>query len=259
MLRTAARFHTYSFRNVLLLWAQAEERGVQITQVAGYRTWLSLGRHVRKGERGLKVLAPCRYRLSEEEAAKLGRAAVDADGRPQMVIRGFKIEHVFDISQTDGEPLPELPRPATLTGEAPRGLWQAVADRVAQLGFEVRREQPSTPGALGSVSWSERLVRVGPNVDDAQACKTLLHELGHIEADHEHRAISKQQRETEAESVAYIVGQLHGLDTMTYSAPYVAGWSGGDLEVIQEAAEVVHSAARAILAALAEAADIEPM
>ena len=247
MLQVAAQLHTYSIRNVLLLWSQAAERGMSITQVAGFQKWVSLGRHVRRGERGLKILAPCMYRLSEEEAARRGPAGVDAQGRPKAAVRGFKIEHVFDLSQTEGAPLPELPSPVTLAGAGPAGLWTAIADRVAALGYEIRREQPRTPGAFGSVSWTDRVVRVRPDIDEAQSCKTLLHELGHIEADHEHRTISRQQRETEAESVAYIVGQLVGLESITYSAPYVAGWSGGDHEVIQDAAEAVHNAARTIL------------
>lgn len=251
MLRTAARFHSYSMNNVILLWAQAEERGMELTHVAGFSRWHSLGRHVRKGERGLKVFAPRRYRLSAEEAAKLGPEGYDGQGRPRMVIRGFKIEHVFDISQTDGEALPEEPGPQTLAGAGPSGLWDAVSGLVEAKGYVIERRNPLTLGAYGSVSFEEREVRVRPDVDEAQACKTLLHELGHIEADHENRReISRAQRETEAESIAYVVAHAHGLDTEGYSAPYVAGWSAGDPEVIRAAATAVHRAAGTILAGL---------
>lgn len=252
MIRVAACFHQYSLNNVLLLWAQGEHRGISVTQVAGFQKWISLGRHVRKGERGFRIFAPRKHRLTEDEAKAIGPSAYDAQGRPKMVIRGFKIEHVFDVSQTDGEPLPEGPSPTILTGEGPEGLWDAVAALVTSKGYEIRRETSVTPEAFGSVSFTENVVRVRPDIDPAQACKTLIHELAHIEADHKTRRneITRGQRETEAESVAYIVGQVQGLDTVQYSAPYVAGWSGGDVEVIKKAAEAVHKAAHAILAAL---------
>jgi hypothetical protein len=104
---------------------------------------------------------------------------------------------------------------------------------------------------LGSVNFRERAVRVGPELAPAQACKTLIHELGHIHAGHDTRhEVPRAQRETEAESIAYIVGQHYGLDSIDYSAPYVTGWSGGNPEVIRAAAEHVHRAAAAILADL---------
>ena len=103
VLATAAKFHNYSARNAMLLWAQAEQRGMQLTRVAGYRRWLELARQVRKGEKALGVIAPVRRQLTAEEAAqraKQGRPAYDNTGRPAKVIMGFKVESVFDLSQT---------------------------------------------------------------------------------------------------------------------------------------------------------------
>jgi antirestriction protein ArdC len=252
MLRTAARFHNYSINNVLLLWAQAEARQMELAAVAGYQRWLSLGRSVRKGERGLKIFAPCRYRLSAEVAAELGPSAYDNQGQPRMVIRGFRIEHVFDIAQTEGEPLTEPPGPQALTGAGPAGLWDAVSRIVTAKGYRIERRNPSTLGAFGSVHFEDHEVRIRPDVDEAQACKTLVHELGHIEAEHDTRCdeISRAQRETEAESIAYVIANAYGLNTEGYSVPYVASWSNGDPEVIRAAAAAVHKAAASILAAL---------
>ncbi|GAA5172534.1 hypothetical protein GCM10023321_72510 [Pseudonocardia eucalypti] len=260
MLRFTARFHRYSLNNMLLLWAQAQHRGTVLSAVMGYRSWQAVDRQVRKGERGYKVIAPIRRRLTEEEAAQLGPRGYDATGRPALAVRGFRVETVFDIAQTDGEPLPTVAAPAELAGDGPVGLFDRVAELVNARGYTLTREQPlSSPDAYGEVGYAHRVVRVRADVEPAQACKTLIHELGHITADHEHRRdTSRDQRETEAESIAYIVAAAHGLDTAGYSAPYVARWSNGDPELMRTAAEHVHRAAHTILTELDPTTDREP-
>lgn len=251
MLAFAAQFHTYSLNNQILLWAQSIQRGIAPTQFAGVSRWNKLGRRVIAGSRGFKVFAPVRVRLSQAEAEKRGPQGFDADGKPRMVVRGFRVEHVFDLSQTEGDPVPEAPSPRALLGDGPDGLWEAVAAQVVELGYAIVREQtPGLPEAYGSVTFTERLVRVRPDVDPAQACKTLIHELAHILAEHDERKITRGQRETEAESVAFIVGHMFGLDTVEYSAPYVAAWSNGEVEVIQAAMQAVRAAADRITGAL---------
>jgi hypothetical protein len=113
MLAVSARFTRYSWRNQVLLWLQAEDRGMTISRVAGYRRWAELGQQVTTGSKAFQILAPVRRRLSTEEAAKWaaqGKTAFDGDGRPIVVVRGFRIENVFDESQTQPmegrEPLP---------------------------------------------------------------------------------------------------------------------------------------------------------
>ncbi|GJF01454.1 ArdC-like ssDNA-binding domain-containing protein [Pseudonocardia sp. D17] len=253
MLRVTAKLHGYSARNVMLLWAQAEQRGASLTQVAGFRTWLSLGRAVRKGERGYRVLAPVRRRLTEEEAAKAGPGAYDNDGRPTIAVRGFRVEHVFDISQTDGDPLPEVPMPAILTGEDPGGLWDQLAALVEAEGFTIERGV-ETGDRQGFTSYTDRIVSVRPDVPPAQAAYVLAHELGHIRADHEHRPeVSRAQRETEADSIAYVVATACGIDTAASSTPYIAGWSGGDPDVLTAAADLVRREALRIIGQLYDA------
>jgi hypothetical protein len=243
MLTAAARFHTYSWRNCLLILAQMPTAN----RVAGYRTWQSLGRQVRKGERGIAVIAPVSYKRNDDE-----EKADDAEDSPAARrIRGWKIEHVFDVSQTDGEPLAEV-RPTILEGEGPAGLWEALADQVAGDGFKLLREAPETPGALGSMNRKAQTVRALPGLSSAQACKTLAHERAHMVLGHGSESCTdpRSRVEVEAESVAFLVLAALGFDTSGYSFPYVAGWAedGNELAAITETAERVTAAAHQILA-----------
>jgi hypothetical protein len=253
MLGTVAKFHRYSARNILLLLIQAEERGTEITRVAGYRTWQTLGRQVRRGEKSYDVLAPIRRRLSSEEAAEhaaAGHPTYEPHGRPIMLIRGFRIEHVFDISQTDGEQLPTTPDVPYLVGDGPAGLWDAVAELVTQAGFEIIRSTLGE-GVRGETNYTNRIVTVGDELPPAEAAHILTHELGHIAADHEHRHdISHAQRETEADSIAYIVCSALGLDVSEKATFYVAQWSNGDPAILEESVAVIHKAASSILTRL---------
>ncbi len=180
MLDTAAKFHSYSLGNLLLIGAQAP----QATRVAGFRSWQSLGRQVRKGERGIAILAPCTYRPKTadraEPAAPAGPApatsgggATPDAGRGRQV-RGFRVVHVFDLAQTEGDPLPDVV-PALLTGQAPAGLWNDLAGQVRGHGYAL--ERGDCCGANGYTDPRRRVVRVRGDVDEAQAVKTLAHDL----------------------------------------------------------------------------------
>jgi hypothetical protein len=171
MLGAVAKFHRYSARNILLLLIQAEERGTQITHVAGYRTWQTLGRQVRRGEKRYEVLAPIRHRLSSDEAAEraaVGLPAYDAEGRPIRVVCGFRIEHVFDISQTDGEQFVTMPKVPYLVGDGPAGLWDAIAELITEAGFAISR-QTLAGGVRGETNYTNRIVTVGNELPPAEA------------------------------------------------------------------------------------------
>lgn len=253
MLKTAARFHRYSARNMLLLLIQAGERGTEITRVAGYRAWQALGRQVRRGEKSYDVLAPIRRRVSPEEAAEratAGQSAYEADARPTTAVYGFRMEHVFDISQTDGAPLSTMPAVPYLVGGGPTGLWEAIAELITEAGFQIIRATLGS-GIRGETNYTERIVTVGDALSTAEAAHILTHELGHIEADHEHRHdISRAQRETEADSIAYVVWSALGFDVGEKATFYVAQWSNGDPAILEESVAVVHRAASRILTSL---------
>ena len=263
MLRVAARFRDYSPSNVLLIAAQRPDA----TRVGGIRTWNSLGRHVLKGEHGIAILAPCIYRTPDDAAPREGvqDGVVAGNEQPQplarppqgdeeaaarRILRGFKVVHVFDVTQTDGNPLPDV-GPELLRGDAPQQLWDHLADLVTADGYRLERGPCS--GANGYTDYAARVVRVIDAAEPAQATKTLAHELGHIRADHEHRFTDyttslrcRGQAEIEAESIAYLVTADAGLDAANYSVPYLATWSGGDIDLLRESMTRVVTASRAI-------------
>jgi len=153
--------------------------------VAGFRTWQSLGRQVRKGERGIAILAPCTYRRKAanraEPAAPAGQqpattrsGGVAPQGSDGQQVRGFRVVHVFDLLSTDGAPLPDV-APTLLVGQAPAGLWDALAEQITAHGYTVHRGD--TGRANGWTDPTSRAVRVSGAVDDAQAVKTLIHDL----------------------------------------------------------------------------------
>ncbi len=254
MLRVAARFTRYSPTNCLLLWMQAEQRGVTLSRVAGYRAWQAMGRQVVKGARSFAVKAPVRRRLSVEEATERARSgqwsAFDADGRPALVVRGFKLERVFRYEDTEGEPLPEAPEVGYVTGDTPAGAWDALAALVARAGYRLTAEAEDGD-TRGHTDFTERVVNVDPRHELAERVHILVHELGHIRCDHENRRdISRAQRETEAESVAFIVCSVLGLELGDVAAVYVGGWTDGDPDTITAAQAAIHTAARGLLADL---------
>ncbi len=237
-LSMASRFHRYSFNNVLLISLQKPEA----TLVAGYRAWQAMGHQVRKGERAITVLGPVTRRVEVLDPA--GNPMRDAKGqqlwRRQMV--GVKPVSVFDASQVD-PPVETPPRPQLLTGQAPPGLWEALAGIVETQGYRLSRGECG--GANGFTDYRGREVRVRADVDDAQAVKTLAHELGHVllppAPGESPVGPCRGLREVEAESVAYMVTAAHGLDSGQYTFTYVAGWasqaSDGDISVAEIVAQ----------------------
>lgn len=220
----ARRLHRYSFNNLILIWAQRPDA----TAVASYTTWQAMDRQVRRGEKALRVMAPILRRAPVLDEA--GQSNLGPDGRPKQrqQITGFRPAPVFDVTQTEGPPLPEAPRPVLLAGQAPDGLWDALVSEVSQRGYRLLRGPADRlDGANGVTKISEREVWVRDDVDDAQAVKTLTHELAHImlHAEADQPTACAGIREVEAESVAHLVMAAHGVDTATYSFPYVATWA----------------------------------
>jgi len=162
-LTVASRFHTYSANNVWLIMSQRPDA----TRVAGYRTWQRLGRQVNRGAKGIAILAPCVYRRRPvDEADPAENAAV------ARVLRGFTVVHVFDQSDTTGDPLPDV-APVLLEGES--ALWDSLASQVAAAGFALSRGYCAP--ANGATNFAERTVVVAEHLSGRQADKTLCHEL----------------------------------------------------------------------------------
>jgi hypothetical protein len=274
MLRLAAALPSYSAHNVLLISSQRPDA----TAVAGFHTWQQLGRSVRKGDKGIAILAPVVRRASEPDAppapaeAPVAEASTDSAAATARRIAGFRVVHVFDLSQTTGPDLPEPPEPTLLEGQAPPGLLEGLQAHMHDEGYQLIRHDfdiphPGLGSPNGVTDFLARTVIVRPDLSEAQTAKTLGHELGHILLHAPGRRpsdLTMPQAEVEAESVAYVVATTHGLDTTGYSIPYVAGWSGGDLELLARSAERVVSTSHQILrrtpppgalAATTEAAD----
>jgi antirestriction protein ArdC len=207
--------------------------------VAGFRTWLALGRFVRRGEHGLKVLAPCKVKVLDERT-----------GEETWRLRCFTVETVFAASQTDGDgEIPERPRPELLRGQGPAGAWAALADLVAAYGFTLERGELHP--ANGQTSFTTKVVTVADRLEEAAAVKTLAHELAHVlmhqQVDY---GANRERCECEAESVAFLVCSELGLATDGYSFPYVATWAAGDTKMVTAAAERALACAGEVIAAI---------
>ncbi|MFC1970927.1 ArdC-like ssDNA-binding domain-containing protein [Chloroflexota bacterium] len=224
-LLTMSKFHAYSIGNLMLITLQRPDA----TRVAGYTTWKELGRYVRKGEKGIAILAPC----MPPKEAKVVEPEDEEDDKGLVEIRPlhFKVVHVFDISQTEGKELPEVEVPA-LTGEADEELFEGALSLVRLQGLEVTFEsRPYQDPAIKGM-YSGKTIWVKPEESRAQQLKTLLHEMAHYFSEGVFR-MPRRNAETIAESVAFTVGAHFGFDSGVRSFPYVAIWAQ-DKKVLEQ-------------------------
>jgi antirestriction protein ArdC len=228
-----SRFHRYSFGNVLSIARQRPGA----TRVCGFHAWRQLGRNVKKGERGIRILAPIiTKRRQKDERDK------DTPSRPMLA--GFRNAYVFDVSQTDGAELPTIREIGGDVGENRELLFAFVEQQGIELSFS-----ESIAPALG-MSYVGRIALL-PGQSKAEEFSTLVHELAHelLHRTERRTATTKVMRETEAEAVAFIVGKSVGLDTGTASADYIRLYDG-NAALLTESLEVIQHASAAILAAL---------
>ena len=255
-LTTMSKFHSYSFNNTLLIAMQ----GGQL--VAGYNKWRDdFHRNVKKGEKAIKILAPAPFK-AKKEVQKLdaqGRPVMGKDGKPvtevqEIQVPAFKIVSVFDVSQTEGEPLPSI-GVEELTGSVERygEFFKALAQTSpVPIGFE---DIPG--GSHGYYHLTEKRIAIQEGMSELQTLKTAIHEIAHSKLhaiDPEAPAIEQadrpdsRTREVQAESVAYAVCQHYGLDTSDYSFGYVAGWSSGkDLKELKASLETIRATAHELI------------
>ena len=235
-LNTMSKFHNYSFNNTLLIAMQKPEA----TLVAGYKAWQkNFDRHVNKGEKAIRILAPAPYKIKEERD-KLdpvtGELLFDENGMPQkenveITIPAFRPVSVFDVSQTDGKPIPELETAELLqTVEGYEDFVKALMEvALVPIGFE------DIPGeSKGYFHTEEKRIAVQENMSESQTLKTMVHEVAHsmlhnkeLNKDMDAPVKDRNTKEVEAESIAYTVCQHFGIDTSDYSFGYIAGWSSG--------------------------------
>ena len=255
-LTTMSKFHSYSFNNTLLIAMQ----GGQL--VAGYNKWRDdFHRNVKKGEKAIKILAPAPFK-AKKEVQKLdaqGRPVMGKDGKPvtevqEIQVPAFKIVSVFDVSQTEGEPLPSI-GVEELTGSVERyGEFFKALEQTSPvpIGFE---DIPG--GSHGYYHLTEKRIAIQEGMSELQTLKTAIHEIAHSKLhaiDPEAPAIEQadrpdsRTREVQAESVAYAVCQHYGLDTSDYSFGYVVGWSSGkDLKELKASLETIRATAHELI------------
>lgn len=236
-LNTMSKFHNYSANNIQLIEMQCPDA----TYVAGYKAWQrNFERHVNKGERGIRILAPAPYKIKEEQEKidpVTNEPVLDRDGMPVMEeveikIPAFRVVTVFDYSQTDGKELPGL-GVNELYGNVERYQdFMEALERVSPVPIHYEEMEGDRKGYFIDLS---RPIAIKEGMSEAQTAKTGVHEVAHAklharEAEQDtEKAVYKdgETKEVEAESIAYTVCQHFGIDTSDYSFGYIAGWSSG--------------------------------
>jgi hypothetical protein len=233
-LNAMVHFPNYSFGNVLLIARQKPDA----RNVAGMWAWNQLGRRVKRGEKGIAILAPMIAKARKNESKSDG----EAENRPTLL--GFRKVYVWDQSSTEGAPLPELEK---VTGEA--GVYlDRLRDYVIAEGITLELDERIAP-ALGTAGGTT--IRILPGQTQAEEFSTLVHELAHLKLKHSERRTetTKTVREIEAEAIAFVVGKSVGLTTSTSSADYI-GLYHGNAALLMESLEVIQQTAAVILAAI---------
>jgi antirestriction protein ArdC len=231
-LKTMSLFSKYSLNNLFLI---ARQRPAA-RRVAGFHAWRKLGRCVRKGEKGIAIIAPLVRRKSDEQSEH-------ADD--ERVIAGFKVAHIFSEEQTDGEPLPEL---GTVTGD-PSAYFERLTKYIAEQNIALEYSDEIAP-AKGMATRGK--ITLLPGQTPAELLATLAHEMAHALMHFSERRTetTKRIRETEAEAVAFVICNAVGLETGTASADYI-GLYAGDAKLLTESLEYVQQTANRILTAIA--------
>lgn len=230
-LSAMAHFHHYSFGNIMLILHQCPEA----TRVAGFTTWKTLGRFVKRGQKGIGIIAPMRIKKREEQRA---------DGEEDSFLR-FKVAHVFDISQTDGEDLPDLGRVAGDPGEH---LDRLVAFATS---CDISIEYTDALGAADGTS-SMGTIQLRTSLDPAESFSVLAHEMAHelLHTREDRKELSKQVMELEAEATAFVVTSAIGLDVGTAAVDYIQLYRG-DAQTLSDSLDRIQKAAQKILCGIA--------
>jgi antirestriction protein ArdC len=210
-LAAQAVFHRYSARNVFLILYQMPTA----TRVAGYTTWKKLGRQVRRGESGITIFAPTPFKKTAIDAA--------TGEMVEEIIPRFKTATVFDISMTDGTPLPSI-KLTEVTGSAPAGAYDVLVDFAATIGYTMVPHHEDDD-AEGRCNYEQQTISVQSGAPE-RMLHILIHELAHALTAARRQAHDRTERETIAEGAAFVTCTALGLDTGEYAFPYIAGYAG---------------------------------
>ena len=238
-LATMSKFHRYSLRNLLMIWQQNENA----TMVAGFRAWQKLGRTVKKGEKGIAIFAPMPFKKKAEDgnghAQKASSSEPKSDEEAQMM--GFRVVHVFDVSQTEGDSLPETAKVTGDIGDNLERLKNVVTNSGIELVFESIDDGACGYSAGGKIVIEESL-------NDAHAFQVLAHELAHERLHQGERKgqTTKKVRETEAEAVGFIVANAFDLDATSHCAEYIQLYDGNS-DTLRESLKHIQSTAQWIV------------
>ena len=260
-LSTMSKFHNYSFNNTLLIAMQKPDA----TLVAGYKAWQkNFERHVNKGEKAIRILAPAPYKIKEERDKidpVTQELLLDKDGNPQkeeveITIPAFRAVSVFDVSQTDGKPIPELAAKELLSDvEGYQDMIRAV-EAISPVPIELEEIAGDSKGYYDREA---KRIAVHENMSESQTLKTMIHEVAHsklhskeVEQDEQMRK-DRNTKEVEAESIAYTVCQHFGVDTSDYSFGYIAGWSSGrDTKELRASMDTIRRTASELITGIEE-------
>lgn len=262
-LKVMSKFHDYSLNNTVLIAMQKPDA----TFVAGYNAWKKeYGRHVKKDEKGIRILAPSPYKIRqkvEKKDPQTGKTMLDKDGKPvieekEITIPAFKVVSVFDVSQTEGRELPTI-AVDRLTGNVDRYKdFFAALEKTSPVPIAFENIEG---GVHGYYHLADKRIAIQKDMSELQTLKTAIHEIAHAKL-HDNdlnttqdtqKQIDRRTREVQAESVAYTVCQHYNLDTSDYSFGYVAGWSSGrELAELRGSLETIHKAAAEIISSIDE-------
>lgn len=246
-------FYNYSFGNTILIYSQ----NPQATYVRGYKAWNQLGRYVKRGSKGLAILAPCFKKVEDFKEPENKSLYQDAEGEKETkkVISGFRVTYVYDIADTDGsdEYLPVLVKGLAGNSDAEKEIYERL---LAFISTEHIVQEVTGTASKGSYNLDTGIICVRADLEYLQKIKTLLHEYAHaIDFKlHPEPDVSRNRRELIAESVAFVVSMRLGLDTSTYSMSYIKSWLK-DADELKIIADTVQKVSARIINNLAESSD----
>lgn len=252
-LKFQSLFYQYSFGNAILIYTQNPEA----TYVRGYKAWNQLGRYVKKGSKGLAILAPCfrKVEVFKEPENKIVYNDAEGEKEEKKVISGFRVAYVYDIADTDGsdEYIPVLVKGLAGNSEQEQEIYDRL---LAVISNEYTITEVEGTASKGSYNLETQVICIRSDLEYLQKIKTLLHETAHA-VDfklHPEPDVSRNRRELIAESVAFVVSMRLGLDTSSYSMSYIQSWLK-DKDELKIIADTVQKVSYKIINMLAESSD----